>query len=62
MVILTRTILAKVAEFYDPYGFWEQIKLQMKQAILPLKDLEWDEKIPEFEQKRWNEILTIFVE
>ena len=40
-----RTILAKVAEFYDSCGFWEPIKLQMKLAMLPLKGLEWDERI-----------------
>ena len=34
----------------------------MKLAKLPLKGLEWDEKIPELEQTRWNEILTTFVE
>ena len=49
-------------EFYDPCGFWEPIKLQMKLAMLPLKGLEWDEKIPELEQKRWNENLTTFEE
>ena len=40
----------KVAEFYDPCGFWEPIKLQMKLAMLPLNGLEWDKKIPELEQ------------
>ena len=55
-------MLAKVAEFYDPCGFWELVKLQMKLAMLPLKGLEWDEKIPELEQARWTEILTTFVE
>ena len=34
----------------------------MKLAKLPLKGLEWDEKIPELDQTRWNEILTTFVE
>ena len=32
-----RTILSKVAELYDPCGFWEPIKLQMRLAMLPLK-------------------------
>ena len=56
-----RTILAKVAEFYDPCGFWEPIKLQMKLAMLPLKDLEWDEKISDEEQAKWFKILMTFV-
>ena len=46
-VILTRrSILSKVAELYDPCGFWEPIKLQMKLAKIPLKGLDWDEEIP----------------
>ena len=61
-VTLTRTILATVAEFYDPCGFWDPIKLQMKLPMLPLKGLDGDEKIPELEQTKWSEILTTFVE
>ena len=30
--------------------------------MLPLKGLDWDEKIPELEQARWSEILTTFDE
>ena len=30
--------------------------------MLPLKGLDWDEKIPELEQAKWLEILTTFVE
>ena len=57
-----RTILAKVAEFYDPCGFWEPIKLQMKLAMLLLKGLEWNEKISDEDQTKWSEILMTFVE
>ena len=56
-----RTILAKVTEFYDPCGFWEPIKLQMKLAMIPLKGMEWDEKISDSEQAKWSEILITFV-
>ena len=55
-----RTIQAKVAEFYDPCGFWEPIKIKL--AMLPMKGLEWDEKISDSEQARWFEILLTFVE
>ena len=34
----------------------------MKLAMLPLKGLDWDEKIPELEHAMWSEILTTFVE
>ena len=58
-----RTILAKIAEFYDPCGFWEiTIKLQRNLATIPLKGLDWDEQIPELEQAQWSELLTTFVE
>ena len=53
VTLTRRTILAKVAEFYDPCRFWEPIKLQMKLAMLPLKGLNWDKKIPELEQAKW---------
>ena len=62
-ITLTRkTMPDKVAEFFDPCGFWEPLKLQTKQAMLPLKGLEWEEKIPKLEQARWTDILTTFVE
>ena len=57
-----RTVLAKVAEFYDPCRFWEPIKLQRKLTMLSLKGLDRDEKIPELEQARWSKVLTTFVE
>ena len=62
VTLTRRTILAKVAAFYDPWGFWEPIKLQMKLAMLLLKGLEWDERIPDCEQIKWTKILTLFVE
>ena len=34
----------------------------MKLAMLPLKGLEWDEKISDSGQVKWSEILTTFVE
>ena len=37
LFLTRRTILARVAEFYDPCGFWEPIKLLMKLAMLSLK-------------------------
>ena len=55
-------LLKLQSSIYDPCGFWEPIKLQMKLAMLPLKELDWDEKIPEIEQTKWSEILTTFIE
>ena len=59
VTLTRRTVLAKVAECYYPCWFWE---LQMKLVMLPLKGLDWDEKILELEQARCSEILTTFVE
>ena len=62
-VILTRrTILSKVAELYDPCGFWEPIKLQMRLAMLPLKGLDWDEQISSIQQATWTNIITSFID
>ena len=57
-----RTILSKVAELYDPCGFWEPIKLQMKLAMLPLKGLDWGEEISSTEQEKWTDIVAMFVD
>ena len=51
-----------MAELYDPCGFWEPIKLQMKLAMLPLKGPDWDEEIPSTEQEKWTEIIAMFVD
>ena len=34
----------------------------MKLAMLPLKGLDWDEKIPSIEQEKWTEIIAMFVD
>ena len=47
-----RTMLAKVAEFYDLCGFWEPVKLQIKLALLPLNGLNWDEELPELHREK----------
>ena len=60
--LIRRTILSKVAELYDPCGFWEPIKLQMKLTMLPLKGLDWDEEISSTEQEKWTDIIAMFVD
>ena len=56
-----RLILAKVAEFWDPCGFWEPIKVQMKIAMLELAGTGWDEELKPEIQNAWREILREFV-
>ena len=57
-----RMILAKVAEFWDPCGFWEPIKVQMKIAMLELAGIGWDEVLKSETQTTWREILKGFVD
>ena len=62
VILIRQSILSKLAELYDPCGFWEPIKLQMKLAVLPLKCLDWDDEIPSTEQEKWTEIIAMFVD
>ena len=61
-VLLTRRhIISKIAEFYDPIGVWEPIKLQLKLQSVELNGKDWDEILGEEEQKKWKEKLVEFV-
>ena len=62
-VKLTRSlIIGKISEFFDPCGFFDPIKLQMKLLTSSLKGKGWDEVLPEKEQIVWREILKGCVE
>lgn len=56
-----RSILAKIAEFFDPCGFFEPIKIQMKLQMLGLKGKGQDESLDNNEQDIWKETLRGFV-
>ncbi|XP_023346520.1 uncharacterized protein LOC111715431 [Eurytemora carolleeae] len=56
-----RMILAKISEMFDPCGFWEPIKVQMKLELMKIQDLDWDVEIPEDQQVEWKEILREYV-
>jgi len=61
-VKLTRSlIVGKISEFFDPCGFFEPIKLQMKLLTGSLKGRGWDEILPEQDQILWREILKGYV-
>jgi hypothetical protein len=53
--ISRRIVASKVAEFYDPIGLWEPLKLQMKLDNMPLKGLDWDSELPPDLQDIWTE-------
>jgi len=61
-VKLTRSlIIGKISEFFDPCGFFEPVKLQMKLLTGSLKGKGWDEVLPEQDQILWREILKGYV-
>ena len=57
-----RHIIAKIAEFYDPIGIWEPLKLQLKLRAASMNGLEWDQELAEDEKKAWSDTLQIFPE
>ena len=62
-ILLTRSlIVGKISEFFDPCGFFEPMKLQMKLLTGSLKGKEREEILPEDDQKMWREILKGYVE
>ena len=60
--IFTGNFFKSMAKLYDPGGFWEPIKLQMKLVVFPLKGLDWGEEISSTEQEKWTDIIAMFVE
>ena len=56
-----RMILAKISEVFDPCGFWEPIKVQMKLEMKKIQDLDWDTIIPKEQQTLWKETLRGYV-
>jgi len=50
-------ILSRVAELYDPCGWWEPVKLQMKLAMQSLNGLEWSDPVP---SECWEEWVKLF--
>ena len=56
--LMTRAgILSRVAELYDPCGWWEPIKVQMKLSLQHLNGLEWTSPVPPEHCKDW---ITLF--
>ena len=58
--LMTRaTILGRVAEFYDPVGWFEPLKLQMKLLLTTLNQLEWCTPVPADQAEPWVELFTL---
>ena len=62
-VVITRRIcVSKVAEFFDPQGIWEPIKLEFKLELAKLAGYDWDEPLPTALQDQWKRKLTKVVD
>jgi hypothetical protein len=58
--LMTRaTILGRVAEFYDPVGWFEPLKLQMKLLLTTLNHLDWTSPVPASHAEPWVELFTL---
>ena len=58
-VTLTQKMVVLIlAELYDPCGFWEPWKLQLKLMSHSLAGMEWDEYIRPEDQDLWKQQLS----
>jgi Pao retrotransposon peptidase/Integrase zinc binding domain len=58
--LMTRAaILGRVSEFYDPAGWFEPLKLQMKLHLTTLNGLDWSTPAPAEDAEPWVELFTL---
>ena len=46
-------VLSRMAEFFDPVGWWEPLRLQMKLSFQELNALDWKDSVPESATETW---------
>ena len=46
-------VLSRVAEFFDPNGWWEPLRLQAKLSLQDLNPLDWSDKVPDDLHEVW---------
>ena len=62
-VVLTRqAVTTRIAEFYDPAGIVEPIKLQLKLLLAKLNGKDWKTPLTSEEQAIWKKQFVEFVE
>ena len=62
-VTLTRGMVVSIlAELYNPCGFWEPWKLQLKLLSQSLAGMDWDKYIPAENQDLWKQQLSKLVD
>ena len=58
--LLTRAgVLSRVAELYDPCGWWEPLKVQMKLTMQHFNGHEWTAPVPEKKHAAWIKLFTL---
>ena len=46
-------VLSRMAEFFDPVGWWEPLRLQMKLSFQELNAFDWKDPVPEGSTETW---------
>ena len=62
MSLTRRQAMSKLAEFYDPIGIFEPLKLQYKLSLSQLNEYEWDQPLPTHLQEEWKANLAKLME
>jgi len=58
--LMTRAgVLSRVAELYDPCGWYEPIKVQMKLGLQSLNGLDWSAPVPEETYPVWSSLFEM---
>jgi hypothetical protein len=60
--ITRRIVVSKIAEFWEPVGIWEPIKVQMKLGAQSLNGLNWDSPLKQDLQEYWHERFKDLIE
>lgn len=54
-LITKNRVLSRIAEFYDPVGWWEPLRLQLKLSFQELNALDWGDVVPDDQHDMWIE-------
>ena len=58
ITLTQRMVVSILAELYNPCGFWEPWKLQLKLMSQSLAGMDWDEDIWAEDQNSWKQQLS----
>ena len=60
--ITRRVVVSKIAEYWEPLGIWEPIRVQFKLSAQPLNGLNWDLPLDPESQMYWREKFKDFLD